>query len=299
MKALLATDGLPASDEALHLLVNLIDRSVDVSVVSVTHSGSLIPAHLPLQLDPIEARREDSLAIAQGAAAQLAENGFHANARVAEGSPGPEIARLAEEGDYDVVFVGAGSHSWLGNKLLGSVSTYLLHNSTRSLVIAHDATAGSEGRRVLAGVDGSHEARRAARLLVGLLDSQRCEVEVLGVVPVDVPVHAPIPAGSWAEDEATYRKNQDLLHEVATTNVRETADMLRSGGLRTTYRVADGGATEVLLQASADGNFDLVVVGSRGLGPARRVLLGSVSDHVARLAPAALVGRFGEGADPV
>jgi len=37
--------------------------------------------------------------------------------------------------------------------------------------------------------------------------------------------------------------------------------------------------------------FDLVAVGSRGLGPIARAILGSVSDQVVRHSPAALIGR--------
>lgn len=46
-----------------------------------------------------------------------------------------------------------------------------------------------------------------------------------------------------------------------------------------------------LLEEAEDIGADLVVIGSRGMGAMSRTLLGSVSDQVARHAPATFVGR--------
>ena len=69
MKIVYATDGFPASIAAGRLIADVADpKRVEVSVVSVAPSGSLHPEHIPLQLDPIEVRREQSLEIVETAA---------------------------------------------------------------------------------------------------------------------------------------------------------------------------------------------------------------------------------------
>jgi nucleotide-binding universal stress UspA family protein len=56
-------------------------------------------------------------------------------------------------------------------------------------------------------------------------------------------------------------------------------------GIDAKMKVAEGDpATEILREAS-EGDYDLVVTGSRGRGPVRRLVLGSVSHEVAELAP--------------
>ena len=50
-------------------------------------------------------------------------------------------------------------------------------------------------------------------------------------------------------------------------------------------RWRSGTATRSKRSAAAAGGYDLLVVGSRGLGPVGRLILGSVSTELARRAP--------------
>jgi nucleotide-binding universal stress UspA family protein len=75
--------------------------------------------------------------------------------------------------------------------------------------------------------------------------------------------------------------------EQATSTVQSSTDVEAS--------LVEGDAAEVLAEASAD--LDLLVVGSRGYGPLRAVLLGSVSTALVRSAQSPLVV-LPRGADP-
>ena len=66
---------------------------------------------------------------------------------------------------------------------------------------------------------------------------------------------------------------------------------MEEAGFQVTARADIGGATTLLLEEARQIKADLIAVGSRGLGPVRRVLLGSVSDQIARHGSAAFVGR--------
>ncbi|MGH2752083.1 MAG: universal stress protein [Actinomycetota bacterium] len=53
----------------------------------------------------------------------------------------------------------------------------------------------------------------------------------------------------------------------------------------------EGNPAGQLLEQAETAGFDLIAVGSRGRGALERVILGSVSDRIARHARASLVGR--------
>jgi nucleotide-binding universal stress UspA family protein len=280
MKVLYATDGLPAAFEALRLLERVADRErVQVAVISVTHAGVPAPEHFPLVLDPIEVRRAQTVEIVDSAVEGLLAAGFDVTGRTAEGDPAEEILVAIDQDWYDLTVVGAGSRSWLGRMLLGSVSTHVLHSSPSSVLIVHEAAAEERPLRLLVGADGSRGAELATRTVIDLVDSSRCEVDVISVLR-DAPR---FETGPQAEevDEVVARARRDAEH---------LASMLRDGGITATAETRRGHPAERLLEEARTRGVDLVALGTRGLGRARH-LVGSVSDQVARLAPATLVTR--------
>lgn len=294
MKVLFATDGFEPAIDASALLERIGDRDrIDVTVMSVTHTGVPAPEHLPLMLDPIRSRREDTVEIVDGAVEKLAAAGFRASGRTAEGHPGQEIVRVVEKDWYDLIMMGSGNRTWLGARLLGSVSTYLLHSSPWSVLIAHKSRHGATKGRALVGTDGSRGAEFTVGTLAQFADSTLLEISVVSVVPpsspflVGVPGATNLPAGAGEQNEELER----LMRERAQRHADRAATLLRDAGFEAEAHIAHGNPTERILQESESGEFDLVAVGSRGFGPLRRALLGSVSDQVVRHSPAALVGR--------
>ena len=292
MKVLYATDGFEPAIQSGQLLAKIGDRArIDVTVMSVTHAGMPAPEHLPLVLDPLVSRRKDTLEIADAAVAKLLSAGFTARGHTAEGHPGQEIVRAVEEDWYDLVVLGAGGRSWLGNRLLGSVSTYVLHSSPWSVLIVHEASEGEHGR-VLIGTDGSRGADFTVATLARWADPARTEMKVVSVVPSNSPLLFTGPT-SYIPPEA-YQQNdevQKLMRNRGQRSADRAAALLGDAGFKVEVHIASGNPTEQLLKEAEDGHFDLVAVGSRGQGPIRRALLGSVSDQLVRHSRAALIGR--------
>lgn len=289
MKVLYATDGSIAAEDARILIQRLFRRDVEITVITVTHSWSLVPEHLMIELDPISGRRAESKEIVRFASSKMTDAGFtKVSTRVSEGPPGPELVKLSAA--YDLLVLGSGSHSWLGNRLLGSVSTHVLHSAACSVLIVHEAES-SDDARVLVGVDGSQVADDTTQLLARLLDPTRCALEVMSVVQISVPSLSPALMGPPIDPEILARGETSLC-DGAAEDVDRAVSRLREIGFSVTSKIERGSPTTKLLEEAQDAGCDLVVVGSRGLGPIRRSLLGSVSDQVARLTRATLVGRF-------
>ncbi|MGH2826183.1 MAG: universal stress protein [Actinomycetota bacterium] len=294
MKILYATDGFEPAVDAGTLLEKIGHRDrIDVTVMSVTHAGIPAPEHMPIMLDPVPSRREDTLEIVDAAVSKLLAAGFKAAGRTAEGHPGQEIVRVVEKDWYDLVVMGSGNRTWLGARLLGSVSTYVLHSSPWSVLIAHEALPGDTKGRVLVGTDGSRGAEFTVETLARFADPARTEITVASVVPINSPLLMSVPGPThFSDDDLEHTKElEQRMRERGRRHADRAATLLRDAGFEAEERIDAGNPTEQLLKEADSGQFDLVAVGSRGLGPFRRALLGSVSDHVARHSRAALVGR--------
>jgi nucleotide-binding universal stress UspA family protein len=200
---------------------------------------------------------------------------------------GIDEARAREGSELTVV--GAGNHTWLGGVVFGSVSTHLVHHATAPVLVVHRAPNVSHERlRVLVGVDGSPSVASASSLLTRITHPARIDVHLCSaVVPALVMVAPHLGGASFPGD---------MLEEMTAERVeaadRYLADMqhrLVTAGYEATATKPEGAAPLVLLDEVSRLESDLVVLGARGLGPLGRITVGSVSEHVARHAPASLV----------
>lgn len=296
MKLLFATDGSVSALEAERLIEKIADRDgVEITVLSVVPAGIPQGKDLPLMLDPVADRRKDALALVDAGVERFLAAGFKASGRVLEGSPGDEIVALVEEDWHEVTVVGAGNKTWLGHLLLGSVSSHVLHSVPSSVLLVHSTLPTGDVVKVLACNDGSHGATLALRDYVDLADPTRCDTVAMSVerLPLDdlVPTF-PIPP---MVDPAIASKLKQQAEDTAARNAASAATYLRDHHFTATERSMLGHPASCLLEEADKGGYGLVVVGSRGQGPVRRALLGSVSDKLARHTRAVLVGRRLDG----
>ena len=259
--------------------------------MSIATFEIFVPERGDLVSESLDERRAHAQEIAEGAAHALTEAGLTAEPRVEEGSPAKETIRVANEIGADLIVVGAGRRSWLGNVILGSTSMHLLHESERSVLVVHPRDeAPATPAKVILGVDGSASCKVAVDVAARFLDAARCSVEVISVVGPHRELFVPV------EDETSRRLGPEFaselkrsLREEGERAATEAAESFARAGFTATTKVVEGHPAEELSRAAAD--TTLTVVGSRDLGAVRRTLLGSVSDHLARVAPATLIAR--------
>jgi nucleotide-binding universal stress UspA family protein len=278
MKILFATDGSEASQRAEALLTSIANRSSEVEVLSVVATNPHGPEAALFGMEAIAQIREHVEATASRSAARLQDAGFRAVARVVSGPPAETIVREGIAGAYDLTVLGAGSHRSLGRLLLGSTSFNVLHSSSLSVLIVHETPVRAAPLRVLVATDGSDQVQRAAAMLADLADPDRCRVTVLSVARTPIDVLVPFtPVTGSAESQL----RSDVV-EKADHVAERTAGDLRRRGFQCDTLALDGAPHGVIVDECESGDYDLVVVGSRGLGRMRRSVLGSVSDAVVR-----------------
>lgn len=127
-------------------------------------------------------------------------------------------------------------------------------------------------KKILAAVDGSDASMHALRKALEISDKMGSEVTLAHVVPhVFVPAEVPFDAGRLAEEAV--RAGEALLAQAA-------AEVGRPAIPRVCLR---GGPGESLAELAETGNFDLVVVGSKGRGAVSRMLVGSITDRLVHI----------------
>jgi len=138
--------------------------------------------------------------------------------------------------------------------------------------------------KALIATDGSEYALNAAVRAKQLLDPA-LQFTLLSVVPPPVmPVGAPV-TGIEAAPIATPETTEELTEaykEEAHDTLERTA---RAMGGQVERRVEFGDAAAEICRVAEGEDFDVVVVGSHGSGFMKRVLMGSVSQHLLHHAP--------------
>ena len=138
--------------------------------------------------------------------------------------------------------------------------------------------------KALIATDGSDIARDAAARAKDLLQPS-LDIALLTVVPPPVmPVAAPV-TGIEAAPIATPETTEELTEaykEEAEASLDRTARVLGGDVAR---RVEYGDPAAEICRVAEDEGFDVIVVGSHGSGFMKRVLLGSVSQHLLHHAP--------------
>lgn len=135
----------------------------------------------------------------------------------------------------------------------------------------------SEAKTILVGVDGSQPSLKALRWAADQAAAEAAELVVLCAWSI-APSPAATPDFSYSvhaggESSADLAKDRLLsaITEVLGENPRVVVQP----------EVKEGSAAKVLIEAAAEREADLLVVGTRGLGGFGGLLLGSVSQHVA------------------
>jgi nucleotide-binding universal stress UspA family protein len=191
---------------------------------------------------------------------------------------------LTVAGGADLLVVGARGVGGFRGLLLGSVSQQCLHHATGPVAIirsprSSDATVQADtaprqgaGGRIVVGVDDSDGARRALRWA---LEEGRLRHAGVDVVHAwQPPYFVPSPfAGLPIDPEIVEKHARAVLDRMVDgEDTRHQPEPVE--------RILVRGAAAPAILGTAPG-ADLVVLGSRGLGGFKGLLLGSVTHHVA------------------
>lgn len=133
--------------------------------------------------------------------------------------------------------------------------------------------------RILLALDGSAGADIARSLVANVAWPAGSQVHALRVIE---PVIDPFAIPGVVPDAAL---EESLEFDAARSALADEVASLATDRLAVETEVAIGRPATVILDAARNGRADLIVMGSRGRGPIRAMVLGSVSAEVATHAP--------------
>jgi len=189
-------------------------------------------------------------------------------------TPGRGLHEQAEEQGADLLVVGSTSRGAWGRAMLGDDTRAALNGAPCAIAIAPLGYAAGSPSLATIGVayDGSPESVAALEAARALAASTGAVIKALEVVEIPSVAYAGgFAPGTGNEIQSMVDEANEQMHELA--GVQGTA--------------VYGLAGEELARFGDE--VDVLVVGSRGYGPLRRLVLGSTSEFLQRHAHSALI----------
>lgn len=138
-------------------------------------------------------------------------------------------------------------------------------------------------KKILVPVDGSALSMEAVRKAAALAERFESDLTILNVVVT--------PAQSPMVDPGLMIIPAQLITALEDEGRRILAQAQKEvpAGIAVNTEQKTGHPAQVIIELAAAGGYDLIILGSRGLGEIRGYLLGSISDRVSHHAPCSVL----------
>jgi len=279
-------DGTDSGDDAATLGAQLAQATKE-SLVVVT----VYPEENPIGVGRVDAEwvshlREQAQEVSASARRTLEEHGVPAEYRVVGSSSAAHgLDDVAEAEGASMIVVGSARHGARRRISPGSTGERLLHGASCPVAVAprgyRERASEAPVRRIGVAYLDAPEAREALKVAVDLVQRTGAALTLYTVVAPRAEVFAPV-TGRDAEEAfmGAVRESTRAALDEALASLPE--------GVTAADELLEGDVVEELA-ALDERECDLLVCGSRGYGPVRRVLLGGVSGRLIKRAACPLV----------
>lgn len=191
------------------------------------------------------------------------------------------LAIIRQSHPGDLIVLGTRGLGTVASVFVGSVSVRVSAQAPCPVVVVPSNDEGKPATtkldRIVVGVDDSETGRRALGLAVDLAAETEGEIVVVNSWEVPYP-YDPIgmTAAGYQPQDDVFEKQSEVLVAELLADVMD--DQREDVNVEVTVVRTQSNPVDALLEASAEA--DAVVVGSRGRGTVRGLLLGSVSQGV-------------------
>ena len=277
MNVIVGIDGHPQKADAIALGADLARLGGGRLIVATVYTWS--PYAVRLGNAYAVTVTDDAEELLTEATSALEPGSFETRAVGAMSAP-RALHDLAEEEHADLIVIGSPHHGPVGRTLLGSTSQRVIEGAPVPVAIAPHGYAGHEApKRIGVGYDASPEAREALAWATRTAGSLGATITVFYVhEPLNLVAY-PGAANPHDDLDRTMREESQAALDEAVAGL---PDELSPSGVLLEAPVAHA-------LADAAEAVDLLVIGSRGYGPRRAVLMGSAAHGLSHRAPCPLI----------
>ncbi len=146
--------------------------------------------------------------------------------------------------------------------------------------------------KMLVCTDGSEQSQKALEKAVEIAGG--CRVDQVSIINVfeskyDLSEATTDRAPLTQEDLKRFEKIGEQQREERKTLLSEAAKLFEDNNIKVKTLLECGHPAETIAKVASEGNYDMIVIGSRGLGGFRKMLLGSVSNAVLQQAKSSVL----------
>jgi nucleotide-binding universal stress UspA family protein len=276
-RVVIGYDGSEASEDAVAFGLTWCRSTGDVPVVATVY-----PEEHPLGIGRVDVEwatyvREQAEILQDNARATVGDAALYRN--VASTSAAHGLADLAEDIDAVMVIVGTSQEAGLTRTLLGTSTERLLHGAPAPVTVVPPGWRQSAPERISSiGVayldtrDGREALRRAVRVALR--------------IPARLTLYTVLGQSSERYSYLVGRTDEQAFWDKARDSYGKALEFAAVGvpaELEPRIVLLEGAVVDSLAALGPD-DVDVLICGSRGYGPVRRVLLGGVSSRLIRRA---------------
>ena len=141
--------------------------------------------------------------------------------------------------------------------------------------------------KIVVGVDGSDSAARAIAIAAGLSQTHGAQLVLVHVVQLSAIADQVLKISATEHLKENPKTIMEKLSQEVLDKARKVATDNGADEAKIATVTSDGNQAKQIIQVAKRRKADLIVLGSRGRGRMEGLLLGSVSQKIAALAPCA------------
>jgi nucleotide-binding universal stress UspA family protein len=213
-----------------------------------------------------------------------AAGGMVAQSHFRVGRPDHEIVTLAEEIGAGLIVMASRGLGGIKRALMGRVSSSVVRHAHCPVLVVRrekDGEPAFSAKRILLATDGSGEAALATQAAVDLANKTNSEIHLVHVM---MPLHTLRSdyEGVLVEDYYMAEEHKQIERSAQELLDEQAKKIEAAGGSVAQTHLRTGKPDQEIVDLAEEIGTGLILMGSRGLGGIRRVLMGSVSDSVVR-----------------